>query len=158
LFGNSESYTKLCRKGITMGFKVLYTYPTSPQGMDMVREVATIKILRDQYPPPTPITEDELLKEIADVDAVVNVRSILMDRKLLAAAKNLKIIARHGLGYETIDVEAASERNIVLTRATAQGPYPVAEFTIGLQIPQLKVENGNHSNSRAAKLGVRLWE
>lgn len=115
-----------------MGFKVLYTYPARQQGMDMVREVAAIKTLRDQYPPPTPITEDELLKEIADVDAVVNVRSIPMDRKLLEAAKNLKIIARHGLGYETIDVEAASERNIVVTRATAQGPYPVAEFTIGL--------------------------
>jgi len=106
--------------------------------MDMVREVATIKMLREQYPPPTPITEDELLKEIADADAIVNVRSISINRRIIEAARNLKIIARHGLGYETIDVEAASERNIVVTRATAQGPYPVAEYTIGLLLALAK--------------------
>ncbi len=104
----------------------------------MVREVATIKMLREQYPPPTPITEDELLKEIADADAIVNVRSISINRRIIEAARNLKIIARHGLGYETIDVEAASERNIVVTRATAQGPYPVAEYTIGLLLALAK--------------------
>jgi len=121
-----------------MGFKVLYTFPTRQRGMDMVREVATIKMLREQYPPPTPITEDELLKEIADADAIVNVRSISINRRIIEAARNLKIIARHGLGYETIDVEAASERNIVVTRATAQGPYPVAEYTIGLLLALAK--------------------
>jgi len=121
-----------------MGFKVLYTFPTRQRGMDMVREVATIKTLREQYPPPTPITEDELLKEIADADAIVNVRSISINRRIIEAARNLKIIARHGLGYETIDVEAASERNIVVTRATAQGPYPVAEYTIGLLLALAK--------------------
>jgi len=136
-----------------MGFKVLYTYPTRQQGMDMVREVATIKILRDQYPPPTPITEDELLKEIADADAVVNVRSIPMNRKIIEAAKNLKIIARHGLGYETVDVEAASERNIVVTRATAQGPYPVAEFTIGLLLALSKKYIPAHASIKSGK-----WE
>ena len=51
--------------------------------MDMVREVATIKTLREQYPPPNPITEDELLKEIADADAIVNVRSISINRKII---------------------------------------------------------------------------
>lgn len=136
-----------------MGFKVLYTYPTRQQGMDMVREIATIKTLRDQYPPPTPITEDELLKEIADADAVVNVRSIPMNRKIIEAAKNLKIIARHGLGYETVDVEAASERNIVVTRATAQGPYPVAEFTIGLLLALAKKYIPAHASIKSGK-----WE
>ena len=136
-----------------MGFKVLYTYPTRQQGMDMVREVATIKTLREQYPPPTPITEDELLEEIADVDAVVNVRSIPMSRKIIEAAKNLKIIARHGLGYETVDVEAASEGNIVVTRATAQGPYPVAEFTIGLLLALSKKYIPAHASVKSGK-----WE
>ena len=136
-----------------MGFKVLYTYPTGQQGMDIVLEVATIKMLRDQYPPPIPITEDELLKEIADVDAVVNVGSVPMDRKIIEASKNLKIIARHGLGYETIDVEAASERNIVVTRATAQGPYPVAEFTIGLLLALSKKYIPAHASVKSGK-----WE
>jgi len=136
-----------------MGFKVLYTYPTRQRGMDMVREVATVKILRDQYPPPSPITEDELLKEIADADAIVNVRSIPMNRRIIEASKNLKIIARHGLGYETVDVEAASERNIVVTRATTQGPYPVAEFTIGLLLALSKKYIPAHASVKSGK-----WE
>jgi len=121
--------------------------------MDMVREVATIKTLRAQYPTPNPITEDELLKEIADADAIVNVRSVLINRRIIEAAKNLKIIARHGLGYETIDVEAASERNIVVTRATAQGPYPVAEFTIGLLLALSKKYIPAHASVKSRK-----WE
>jgi len=119
----------------------------------MVREVATIKTLREQYPPPNPITEDELLEEIADADAIVNVRSIPMNREIIEAAKNLKIIARHGLGYETVDVEAASERNIVVTRATAQGPYPVAEFTIGLLLALSKKYIPAHASVKSGK-----WE
>ena len=121
--------------------------------MDMVREVATIKTLREQYPPPNPITEDELLTEIADADAIVNVRSISINRKIIEAAKNLRIIARHGLGYETIDVDAASERNIVVTRATAQGPYPVAEFTIGLLLALSKKYIPAHASVKSGK-----WE
>ena len=136
-----------------MGFKAIYTYPTRQRGMDMVREVATIKTLREQYPPPNPITEDELLEEIADADAIVNVRSIPMNREIIEAAKNLKIIARHGLGYETVDVEAASERNIVVTRATAQGPYPVAEFTIGLLLALSKKYIPAHASVKSGK-----WE
>lgn len=119
----------------------------------MVREVATIKTLREQYPTPTPITEDELLEEIVDADAIVNVRSVLINRRIIEAAKNLKIIARHGLGYETIDVEAASERNIVVTRATAQGPYPVAEFTIGLLLSLSKKYVPAHISVKSGK-----WE
>jgi len=121
--------------------------------MDMVRGVATVKTLREQYPPPSPITEDELLKEIADADAIVNVRSVLINRKIIEAAKNLRIIARHGLGYETIDVDAASERNIVVTRATAQGPYPVAEFTIGLLLALSKKYIPAHASVKSGK-----WE
>mgnify|MGYP000710486706 CR=1 FL=1 len=136
-----------------MGFKVIYTFPTRQQGMDMVREVATVKVLREQYPPPTPITEGELLEEIADADAIVNVRSVLINRKIIEAAKNLKIIARHGLGYETIDVEAASERNIVVTRATAQGPYPVAEYAIGLLLALSKKYIPAHASVKSGK-----WE
>jgi len=121
--------------------------------MDMVREVATIKTLREQYPPPKPITEDEVLEETADADAIVNVRSVLINRKIIEAAKNLKIIARHGLGYETIDVDAASERNIVVTRATAQGPFPVAEFTIGLLLALSKKYIPAHASVKSGK-----WE
>ena len=121
--------------------------------MDMVREVATIKTLREQYPPPNPITEDELLKEIADADAIVNVRSVLINRRIIEAAKNLKIIARHGLGYETIDMDAASERNIVVTRATAQGPFPVAEFTIGLLLALSEKYIPAHASVKSGK-----WE
>ena len=136
-----------------MGFKVIYTFPTRQRGMDMVREVATVKILREQYPTPTPITEDELLEEIADADAIVNVRSVLINRRIIEAARNLKVIARHGLGFETIDVEAASERNIAVTRATAQGPYPVAEFAIGLLLALSKKYVPAHSSIKSGK-----WE
>ncbi len=71
----------------------------------------------------------------------------------MEAARNLKVIARHGLGYETIDMEAASERNILVTRATAQGPYPVAEFAIGLLLALSKKYVPAHASVKSGK-----WE
>jgi D-3-phosphoglycerate dehydrogenase len=102
--------------------------------MDIVRGVASIKVLRDQYPPVSPISEAEVLEAIADVDALVNVRYVTISRGIIEAARKLKLIARHGLGYECIDVEAATRQNILVTRAIGEGSHPVAEHTIGFLV------------------------
>lgn len=102
--------------------------------MEMVGEVADIKILRKTYPPIPAITEDEVIREVSDVDAIVSIPLVPLSKRVIEAAPNLRIIAQHALGYDNIDLEAATENNVLVTVALEEGPHAVAEHAIGFMI------------------------
>jgi len=74
-----------------------------------------------------------LIDAVSDVDALI-VRSDICDKTVLDAAKKLKIVVRAGAGYDNIDIEAASERGIVVMNTPGQNSNGVAELTFGLLI------------------------
>lgn len=61
-----------------------------------------------------PVPRDILLKEAAKADALLTMLSDQIDQELLDAAKNLKVIANLAVGYDNIDVAAATERGIIV--------------------------------------------
>lgn len=74
--------------------------------------------------------EQDLIRDVADCDAIL-LRTAPCTRKVLEAGKNLKIVARHGAGYNNVDLDAAAERGIWVTNTPDATTNPVAEFTIG---------------------------
>lgn len=58
--------------------------------------------------------------------------SSLVDRATLAQLPKVEIIANMGVGYESIDLAAARERNIILTNAGSVNAVDVAEHAFGL--------------------------
>ncbi len=74
-----------------------------------------------------------LLGDIADVDAVL-FRNEAYDRDVLEAAKNLKVMARHGVGVDKVDLACAEELGIWVTNGAASNSNSVAEMTIGFII------------------------
>lgn len=74
--------------------------------------------------------EEDLIRDIADCDAAL-LRTALMSRAVLEAGKKLKIVARHGAGYNNIDWEAAQELGIWVTNTPDATTNSVAEFTMG---------------------------
>jgi len=112
--------------------KVVYTYPAEKTGMNLVREIADVVVLKERAD--MMISEDELINAVRDADALANVRAVLTTRRVIEAGKNLKIIARHGLGYDCIDVKAATEHKVLVTIALEEGFHPVAEHVIGMMI------------------------
>lgn len=74
-------------------------------------------------------SEDELIDLLADVDAVV-AASDPFTASVLAAAPRLRVIARTGVGFDAIDVEAASAHGIVVCNAPGVNRQSVAELTI----------------------------
>jgi lactate dehydrogenase-like 2-hydroxyacid dehydrogenase len=57
------------------------------------------------------------------VDAVILPwHTEVMDKEPIGVAKNLKIIGRHGVGYENIDLEAAADRGIYVTLTPVHTP------------------------------------
>ena len=51
-------------------------------------------------------TKAELINAAVQADAII-IRSDIIDKDVIAAAKNLKIVVRAGAGYDNIDLEAA---------------------------------------------------
>ncbi len=73
--------------------------------------------------------EDTLAKEIVGCDAML-LRTAHATRKVLAAEPRLKIVARHGVGLDIIDVEAATELGIQVTNTPSSNGISVAEYAI----------------------------
>ena len=82
-------------------------------------------------PYPRPATEQELLALIPGVDAVL-ASTDSFTRAVFAAADRLKIISRFGVGYDAIDLAAASEHGVWVTITPGTNEHSVADLTLAL--------------------------
>ncbi len=101
-------------------------------GLKIVSKYAEIVRVRG------PLSEEELLEKVKDVDAVIASHD-RFSRKVIEEAGKLKVIGRHGIGYSEIDIDAATERGIFVTYTPVPEEFDsVAEFTVGLMLALLK--------------------
>ena len=75
--------------------------------------------------------EHDLVKLVHDVDGIL-VRSALITSSIIEAAPSLKVVSRHGVGFNSVDVQALSLRGIPLTIAVGGNAVSVAEHTLYL--------------------------
>ncbi len=102
--------------------------------------------------------KDELLKAVADADAII-IRSDIIDRTVMDAAKNLKIVVRAGAGYDNIDLAAATEKGVVAMNTPGQNSNAVAELAIGMMVYAAR-NNFNGSSGtelKGKKLGLHAF-
>jgi len=77
--------------------------------------------------------KSQLIKAAEDADAII-IRSDIIDKEVIDAAGNLKIVVRAGAGYDNVDLKAASAKNVVVMNTPGQNSNAVAELTIGMMI------------------------
>ena len=75
--------------------------------------------------------EDALIAGCRDVEGVLN-QYAQLSRRFIYSLPKCKVIARYGVGYDTIDVTAATERGIVVTNVPVYALEEVAEHAIAL--------------------------
>lgn len=78
------------------------------------------------------ITEAKLIKNVTEVDAIICPLSSPISAKVLESAKNLKIVANIGAGFDNIDVKKAQELGIAVTNTPDVSTEATAELTLGL--------------------------
>lgn len=78
------------------------------------------------------MTEDELIERIKGASALVAGSDKVTKRVLEAGSPTLKIVAKQGVGYNTIDIEAAKELGIDVTITPGANSKSVADLTMGL--------------------------
>ena len=73
-----------------------------------------------------------LLAAIVDVDAILVRSATLVDAEALAAARNLKVIARAGVGLDNVDVKAATNAGVMVVNAPTSNITSAAELAVAL--------------------------
>lgn len=76
-------------------------------------------------------TEEELIGALQGIDGVI-VAGDRFTARVIRAADRLKVISRTGVGYDSIDVRAATERGIAVCNTPGVNRHAVAEYTFGL--------------------------
>ena len=104
--------------------------PFAPAAVEGIRAIVessghTLRLL-EKYP-----DKATLLSAVADVDALI-IRSDLVDAAVLDAAPRLRIVVRAGAGVDNVDLDAATERDIVVMNTPGQNANAVAELVFGL--------------------------
>jgi len=109
--------------------KILLTGPAlAPEAMALAAAHDVRVIPTEPYLP-----HDELLALIREEqpDAII-VRQGKLTQALIEASAKLRVIAKHGVGYDTIDIQAAAARGIPVTIALGANAQSVAEHAFAL--------------------------
>ena len=76
------------------------------------------------------LTPEELLQRIGDYDAILVRSATKVTKEVIAAGKNLKVIARGGVGLDNIDAVAAAAANITVLNTPGASAISVAEMAL----------------------------
>ena len=103
--------------------KVFVTRLISDKGLDLVKEFCELDLWQEELPP----SREELMKRVQGMDGLLCLLTDKIDAAVMdAAGKQLRVISNHAVGFDNIDVQAATIRKIpvgntpeVLTDATA---------------------------------------
>lgn len=109
-----------------MAKKVLVTEFIHPAGIEMLKKECEVVT-------PTGISVPELKAAIADVDGVL-VRVAPMNREVMEAGKKLKVIGKHGVGTDNIDIPVATELGIAVCNTPQANGEGVASLALTLML------------------------
>ena len=104
------------------------------------------------------IEKAQLLDAVKDVNAII-IRSDIVDKEVLDAAKELKIVVRAGAGYDNVDLAEATAHDVCVMNTPGQNSNAVAELAFGMMIMAVR----NFYNGKAGtelmgkKLGIHAY-
>ena len=129
---------------------------------------AGIKLLMDnsnyEYEIIENLEAQDIKSKISNCDAI-SIRTAKLSGELINCSKNLKIISRHGVGYDNIDLKASKEKNITLAITATANAVAVAEHVLFMLLNIAKrksmydesVKSGNFSNRNKLPKTIEIW-
>src|ERR1700722_3557217 len=138
---------------------VMICDPISPKGIALFqqRPEFEVTVLKDRLP------ESELLTIIKDVEAMVVRSETKITKAVIDAAPKLRVVGRAGVGVDNVDVDAATQRGIVVMNTPSGNTISTAELTFSMlmalarKIPQANASMKSGEWNRKAFQGVELY-
>lgn len=98
--------------------------------MDEIALTAFDSAIALTYDPNLVDDRPRLLAELSDADGLIVRNKTVVDTALLEAAPKLRVVGRHGVGLETIDLAACAARGVAVRPAVGANAVSVAEYVI----------------------------
>lgn len=138
--------------------KILVSDPLSEEGLKILKEVKDFQVeVKLELKP-------EALKEIIkDYDALIVRSATKVTKDILSSANKLKVIGRAGVGLDNVDLEAATQKGIIVMNTPAGNTISTAEHTLSMilalsrSIPQANASVKKGEWKRTKFMGVELY-
>jgi len=130
--------------------KVLVSDSLSEKGIEILEKGAEVDVRTGMSP-------EELKTCIGEYDALVVRSQTQVTEEVISAAENLKIIGRAGVGVDNIDVEAATQRGIIVINAPEGNMISAAEHTIAMMMAMSRNIPQANQSMRAGKWDRKLF-
>lgn len=109
------------------------------KGIEMIKKYYDVKVWTEYTPPPREV----LLKKAREADALVTLLTDKVDEELFKNAPRLRIVAQYAVGYDNIDLDAATKHGVYVTNTPSVLTEATADYTwaLLLAVARRVVEN-----------------
>ena len=135
--------------------RVLVSDPIGPEGVSLLETGAQVDVKTGMKPA-------ELLDTVGAYEALVVRSETKVNREVIEAGKNLRVIARAGIGVDNIDLDAATGAGIAVVNAPTGNTVAAAEHTMALMLALARNVPGAHQSlqsgewRRSAFMGIEV--
>ena len=139
--------------------KILVIQPIHEEGINLLKNNSNF-----EYEVVDNVDTEFLKSKIKDCDGI-SIRTAKLSGDVIEAANNLKIISRHGVGYDNIDLEVSKKKDITLAITATANAVAVAEHVMFMILNISKrgsmyddtVKNGKFNERNKLPKTVELW-
>lgn len=129
-------------------YQFLLTEPIHEAGVRVLEAEGAVRLARGT-------DEETLIAELQDVDGAVLRARGRLTRRVLASAPRLRVVGRHGVGVDNIDLDAATELGIQVVNTPHAVTQGVVEHTVALMLDVSKRISYADRRTRAGDWDVR---
>jgi len=138
--------------------KILVSDALSDEGIKILRDV-----LDFQVDVKIDLKPDALKEVIKEYDALIVRSATKVTKDVINAARKLRVIGRAGVGLDNVDLEAATQKGIIVMNTPAGNTISTAEHTVSMilalsrNIPQANASVKSGEWKRSKFMGVELY-
>src|SRR5512139_2582071 len=133
---------------------VLVCDPISPKGIALFKQRPefTVTVLDKR------LKEEELLPIVGETAAIVVRSETKITRKVMEAAPKLRVVGRAGVGVDNVDVEAATQRGIVVMNTPSGNTISTAELTFSMLLSLARKIPQAHASMKAGEWNRKSFQ
>jgi D-3-phosphoglycerate dehydrogenase len=133
--------------------KVFVADPVSTRGVEALAEGGVVEVVVK-----TGLKEEELIKIIPEFHGLVVRSQTKVTPAVFAAAKNLKVVGRAGVGIDNVDVEAATKHGVIVMNAPGGNTISTAEHAFSLMLATARYIPQADASMKAGKWDRKKFE
>jgi len=136
-----------------MTMKILVADPISDRGVEMLRRNPSFQVDVN-----TGLKEDQLCQIIGEYDALIVRSQTKVTKRVLEAAKKLRVVGRAGVGVDNVDVDAATRRGVIVMNTPGGNTISTAEHSFSMMMALARNIPQAHMSMKAGKWDRKSFE